>query len=186
MKAGVKFENERFEFDTKDYRSIALKASQYKPDLIIISGYSVHLYPLIAALRNYGLIHDGNVITTLDLIDLLHNKGSRQELAGIAFTTPDYEIPGAVKDAPSWAKRYEQQFGKEPSYVEAYAYDTGRIMVSAFKKSGKVDNTSLRAVLPFFGVCGKITVDQDGDLSSKLHIAQITADGGVKQVDSHL
>lgn len=185
-KLGVQYKNERFEFDTKDYRSIALKVAQYKPDLIVISGYSVHLYPLITALRNYGLIHDGNVISTLDLIDLLHNKGDRQQLAGVAFTAPEYEIPGLVKEAAAWAKRYEQKFAREPSYVEAYAYDTGRILVTAYKKFGNIDGRSLRDILPFSGVSGKITLDQDGDLSSKLHVAQITANGSVKQIDDKL
>jgi branched-chain amino acid transport system substrate-binding protein len=185
-KLGVDYKNERFDFDTKDYRSIALKVKQYNPDLIIVSGYSVHLLPLISALRNYQLVHDGNVIATLDLIDLLHSKVDRNGLAGVAFTSPDYEIPGVVKDAPAWAKRYEQRFGKEPSYVEAYAYDTGRIFVSTYKRFGKIDGQSLRAVLPFYGICGKVTIDRDGDLNSKLHVAQVTPDGAIKQIDNRL
>ncbi len=180
-KQGIKFHRELFEFDNKDYRSLVLKAAQYKPDLIFVSGYSVHLYPIIVALRNYGLIKNGNVLTTLDLIDLLHNGTSKLELKDIAFTSPQYEISSNPK-ASSWAKRFQQTYKKEPSYVEAYAYDTGCLLVDAYHKSEKVDSESIRKVLPYKGICGEINIDKYGDLSTKLHVAQVTPTGGVKEI----
>lgn len=181
---GAAYQNERYDFNTKDFRSIGLKVAQYKPDLIILGGcYSVHLYPLISALRTYGLIRDANVITTLDLIDLLHNRTNSGELTGIAFVAPDFEIPGVVKESKAWAERYKQKFQQEPSYVESYAYDTGKILTRTYKRFGKVDDTSIRSTLPFRGVSGEITIDKDGDLNSKLHVAEVMSNGAIQQID---
>ncbi len=181
-KLGVEHQREIFDFDCKDYRSMVLKAQQYKPDLIIVSGYSVHVYPILEALRNYGLIKKDNVISTLDFIDLIHNGTPRSELVGVAFTCPPYEISGAGQQKNAWAEKFKQRFKKDPSYVEAYAYDTGRIIVSAYKKYGKVDEDSIRKTLPFQGVCGEINIDKDGDLNTKLRVAHLDKNGLVKQI----
>jgi len=72
-RAGIDCQSEVFDFDTKDYRTVALKAAQYKPDLIMIGAFSVQIRPMLAALRNYDVLKKDNVICTLDFIELLHN-----------------------------------------------------------------------------------------------------------------
>ncbi len=179
-KLGIENHRETFEFDNKDYRTIALKAAQYKPDLILITAFSVHIYPMLGALRSYGLIKNNNVLSTLDFIDLIHNKTPISELVGVPFITPQYELTSASTDKKNWINQFEHIYKKDPSYVEAYAYDTGRIVVAAYKKCGKIDAQSIRKVLPFHGICGDINIDQDGDLNTKLEIAQVMPDGTVR------
>lgn len=173
---------EAFEFDTKQYRTIALKAKQYKPDLIFVSGFSFHIYPLLNALRTQGLIKDGSVMCTMDFVDLLHNKTPKAELVGVAFASPLMEIPKAVPSAADWRKRYQQQVGKEATYVAAYAYDTARVLVTALNKSGKVDTASIRGALPFDGITGSINLDKDGDLVSTIAVAKVGANGAITKV----
>lgn len=182
-RAGIDHRTEEFDFDTKDYRTLALKAAQYKPDLIMIGAFSVQIYPMLSALRSYGLVKKDNIICTLDFIDLLHNGTPRSELTGIPFIAPLYEVDAQGVGANQWAKRYEQRYGKQPSYVAAYGYETGRLIVAAYKKSGKVDAASLRAVLPMRGVCGEMSIDRDGDLDSKLWVAELDPSGRVRRVD---
>jgi branched-chain amino acid transport system substrate-binding protein len=184
-KLGIEYQRESFEFGTKDYRTIALKASKYKPDLIFIAGFSVHIYPILGALRQYGLIKDGNVLSTMDFIDLLHNNTAKAELTDLPFITPAFEL-SSIQSKPAvsdWSRRYEKAYKKSPSYVEAYAYDTGRILVAAYKKSGRSDVKSIRDVLPFHGISGDIALDQDGDLSIKLHVAKVSKDGKVSAIE---
>ena len=182
-KLGIQSHCETYNFDTKDYRTLVQKAVQYKPDLILIAGcYSVHVYPIIGALRSYGLLKSGNVLSTLDFIDLIHNKTPRSELVGIPFIAPAYEITSQNQERNDWTKRFEQNYKKDPSFVEAYAYDTGRIIAAAYKKFGKIDMQFIRGVLPFKGICGQINIDQDGDLNTKLEVAEVMPDGTVQTI----
>ncbi|MFQ6113617.1 MAG: ABC transporter substrate-binding protein [bacterium] len=181
--AGIEYKREMYEFGTKEYKTIVLKVSKYKPDLIFVSGFAFHIYPILGALRTYGMIQDGSVLCTLDLVDLLHNDTPRSELEGVAFIAPLYEIPGAIEGLKEWRQRFKTKFGKQPSYVEAYAYDTGRVIVAAYKKSGVVDADTIRSVLPFEGIVGEINLDQDGDLMATLAIAEISGEGTVTRVD---
>jgi branched-chain amino acid transport system substrate-binding protein len=183
-KLGITHKREHFDFDTKDFRAIALKAVEYKPDLILVAGFSVHIYPILGALRSYGLVKKENVLCTLDFIDLLHNKTPKSELVSVPFIVPSFELP-ALKTSgkvTAWTNRYEQLFKYDPSYIEAYAYDTGRIVVDAYNKYGTIGTESIRKILPFQGISGEINIDKDGDLSTKLHVAQVMPDGSVKEI----
>jgi ABC-type branched-subunit amino acid transport system substrate-binding protein len=182
-KSGIDYKSEVFDFDTKDYRTLALKAAQYKPDLIMIGAFSVQIYPMLSALRSYGLVKKDNLICTLDFIDLLHNGTPRSELVGIPFISPSCEVGADGELERRWAKRYQQKYGKYPTYVAAYAYETGRLVVAAYKKSGKVDSASIRSALPVHGMCGDINLDRDGDLDSKLWVAELDSAGKIKRID---
>lgn len=179
---GAEYKRERFEWSGSDYRALALKAKQYQPDLIMVNGYSVHLYPAISALRSLGLIKDLNTLAALDYGDLLYNDTPKAELVDVAFVCPQFEIPGAVPQSADWRKRYEALTGKRPSYVAAYAYDTGRVIAAAYLKNPKPTKSDLVAQLPVEGISGRVAVDAEGDLASTLTIAQVLADGRVEEV----
>ncbi len=181
-KVGIEACRETFTWDTKDFKTLALKAVQYKPDLIIVAGHSVQVYPILGALRSYGLVGKDNVICSLDFIDLIHNQTPKSELIGISFVAPPFEITSGNPARKEWVDRFKNTYKKDPSYVEAYAYDGGQIVVAAYKKYGKIDTQSIRKVLPFHGICGDINIDQDGDLNTKLGIAQVTPDGTVRLI----
>jgi ABC-type branched-subunit amino acid transport system substrate-binding protein len=182
-KAGIVSMREVYDFGTTEYGPIALKAAEFKPDLVMVSGFSTSIYPMVKALRALDLIKDGNVICAMDFIDLLHNNTPREELAGIAYVAPYFDLPGVVAGAADWIARYKQRFdGKEPSYIGAYGYDTARIIVTAYKKAGVVTTDSIRGVLPYNGVTGTVTIDDDGDLASTLGIAKIGKSGDIEIV----
>lgn len=178
--AGIEFEHEIYDFGTTDYNNIVLKARQFKPDVVVVNGFSFHHYPILKALRTYGLIDGGGVIFGMDFVDLLYNGTPRDELKGVSFVTPIFEIPGAVATAADWRKRYEAAFGKAPSYVEAYAYDNARIIVAAKKAGGNVSVDSIRKVLPFSGVTGEINLDQDRDIIATVANAKVNDKGEVE------
>jgi branched-chain amino acid transport system substrate-binding protein len=180
-KAGIEVMREAFEFRTRDYSTLALKAAKFKPDLIIVNGFSFHLYPIVKALRTLGLVDNGNVLCGMDYVDLLHNDTPRNELKGVAFTTPVFELKdGAPDGAKAWIKKYEARFNQPPSFVGAYGYDVGRIVAAALKSSGKVTVESIRAQLPYNGIAGKIELDADGDLTSTLAVGLVAEDGSVE------
>ena len=178
---GIEVMREAFEFRTRDYSTLALKAAQFKPDLIIVNGFSFHLYPIIKALRTLDLIDNGSVLAGMDYVDLLHNETPRNELKGVAFTTPVFELPdSAPAQAGAWIEKYQARFNQQPSFVGAYGYDVGRIIAAALKDAGEVTVESIRAQLPYDGVSGKIALDDDGDLTSTLGVGLIAEDGSVE------
>jgi ABC-type branched-subunit amino acid transport system substrate-binding protein len=146
-----------------------------------VSGYAFHVYPIIRALREYDLVKNASVICTLDYIDLLHSDTPVDDLKGIAFTAPLCEIPGRVPGYTAWRSEFVRRFGKNPSYVDAYAYDTGRIVAMSLKSTGKVDADGIRKMLPFDGIVGRIELDQERDLKSTLVVGFLDEHGNVQE-----
>ncbi|MBM3511114.1 MAG: ABC transporter substrate-binding protein [Alphaproteobacteria bacterium] len=182
-KRGIEFQTEYYDFGNKDYSALALKARAYNPDMVIVEGFSFHVYPALKSLRTYGLADKpGRVIAALDMIDLIYNKTDRNELKGFAFLIPDFELPGKNPKAGEWRARFKAKYNSDPTYVEAYAYDTARVVVAAYKKAGKVDTASILSVMPFDGLVGKIELDQDRDIKGSVSIAIFNDKGDIEEV----
>lgn len=180
--AGVTVERELFEFNNQDYKNLAAKAASTKPDLIFIVGYSFHLRPLIRELRAHDLVRDGRVMGVTDVVDFLYDGTARDELQGMVFAAPLFDIPGAVAGADKWRARFKNRFGKEPSYVPAYAYDNAWAIVRAYAQTGKVTVESIRNALPFNGTTGTVELDEDGDIVATVAIARVNSEGRVEIV----
>jgi branched-chain amino acid transport system substrate-binding protein len=181
-KDGVKVTSEAYEFGTKDFKTLALKATRQNADLIYVCGYSFHLRPLLSDLRSLGAVQDGRVVGVMDVVDFLYDGTPKEELEGLVFASPQFDIPGAVPGADAWRARYVQKFGKNPSYVPAYAYDNARVIVRAYKQFGNASVESIRKVLPMQGVTGIIQLDADGDIIATVSMARVSASGTVEAV----
>lgn len=179
-RSGVQYQRELFEFDGADFRTLAEKAAKYKPDVVVISGYAFHVYPAIRALREVGLTNHASVISTLDFIDLLHGNQQKDDLKGIWFTSPECEIPNRIPGYQDWTNRFAARFGRQPSYVDAYAYDTAGIVVKAYHDDHKVDLPAILKATPYNGVVGRIIFDQERDLLSTLTVGYYTPGGVVE------
>ena len=171
-----------YDFDTSDYSNIALRAMNEDPDLYILSGYSFQIYGLMRALAAYG-VPPSKIVVTMDFVDLIYGDTPREELAGYYFTTPAFEIPGKSEQADAFRERYAARFGATPSYVEAFAYDTAAMVVTAYKNSGMVNPETIMALSPFTGVTGTVTFDEFGDVSGSTTVAQFGADGEITEVE---
>jgi len=181
--AGITSQEEAYDFDQRDFKNLALKVEKENPDLIFVIGYSIHLQPLLRDLRTRGLVTDGRVMSALDFIVFLYENSPREELLGVVFACPWFEIPGKVPDAGEWRDRYTQRFGRKPTYQEAYGYDTGGVMVKAYKEKGKVTTETILAALPYDGVTGTVRLDENRDLIGTLTIARVRPDGKVEEVN---
>jgi len=181
-RAGIKYRRELFDFGNKDFRPIAAKADAFKPDVVVVSGYAYHVYPALKALREFDLIKKASVIATLDYIDLLHGDFPKTDLADVSFTSPVCEIPGKVLGYQTWRSAFRKKYGKDASYVDAYAYDTARILAAAQAKAGKIDEKAIRSVLPFKGIVGTINLDKDRDLTSTLVVGHLDNKAEIHEV----
>jgi ABC-type branched-subunit amino acid transport system substrate-binding protein len=176
--SGIEFARESFAISTSDYRTLSLKALQFKPDLILIDCLSFQMLPLIQSLRAGGFKIDGNVLASMDFIFLLYGSEKvPEDVRGVSFISPLFEIPGGVPGADEWRKRYLARGGKEPNFIQAYAYDTAQVLVESYSRFGNVQTESLDKVFPFEGICGKLSLDKHRDLVSDLGFAKISLTG---------
>ena len=129
-------------------------------------------------MRTY--VKTGEVLTTMDFIDLLYKDIPTEELVGTVFTSPHFELPGVIPGLDDWKEAYKARFGTSATYASAYAYDTAAMIVTAYKNNGKVDTSTLRGVTPYQGLIGNIELDEDGDIVGSLGIGQVNADRSVK------
>jgi branched-chain amino acid transport system substrate-binding protein len=180
--AGIDYRREQYEFGLRDFKNLALKARDYRPDLIFTIGYSFHLKPLLRDLRAAGLVHDGSVVAAMDFVDMLYDGTPKAELMGIAFACPFFEVKNAIGDADPWRAKYQAKFGRKPTYVEAYAYDTAGLITKALSQNPQVTTQSIRSALPYAGITGNINLDKDGDLIATITIARLDASGNVVDV----
>ena len=139
------------------------------------------MYPFLKAVRTY--VKTGEVITTMDFIDLLYKDIPTSELAGTNFVSPHFELPGVIPALGAWKDKYKAKTARRRPmhrHASAYAYDTAWMIVEAYKKNGKVNTKTLRGVTPYNGLIGKIELDADGDIIGSLGIGQVNADRSVK------
>lgn len=180
--AGIDIRHEAYKFDEKDFKTLALKVEQEKPDLIFVIGYSFHLQPLIRDLRTRGLVTEGRVMAALDYIDFLYQGLPKEELRGVVFACPSFEIPGKIPGAAEWQARYVKRFNKKPTYVEAYGYDAAGVLVKAIKEKNSITTETIRAVLPYDGVTGRVELNENRDLLGTVTLARVAANGQVEEV----
>lgn len=183
IKQGIKFQREVFDWGFNDFNTLALKAKRFKPDLILVNGFAVQILPIIQALRAQKMVADGNILCVMDFIDLLYNNTPKSELVGVAYNAPEFEIPGVIAGKGEWQKRYNAKFGKIPNYVPAFAYDTGKLFVLSYVKTNGVSKDDIKAQLPYSGITGNITVDEQGDLNSRLGFMKVNIQGGLESIE---
>lgn len=179
---GITVTSEAFEFENRDFKTLALKAARANPDLVFVCGYSFQILPLIRDLRANGLVKNGRVMGVMDVVDFLYDGTPTAELDGLVFACPLFDIAGATPKAAEWRQRYQQRFNRNPSYVPAYAYDNAWALVKAYKNSGKVNVETIRAALPFQGITGDINLDADGDIIATVALAELGPDGKPRQI----
>ncbi len=180
--AGIEPHREIYEFSHSDFRTLALKAKAVRPDLIFVSGFSLHVSPIVRALQAESMVSDGNVLCIMDFNELLGDQDANKTFAGVAYIAPPFEFPENRPQRDEWSARFKARFGKTPNFVPAYAYDTGRLIVLAQAKSGKVNKQTIREQLPYSGISGSITVDDSGDLATPLGVVQVLEDGSLKRI----
>ena len=172
---GIDAHKEFFEWGFKEFRTVALKIKEYNPDLILVNAYASELERMIQTLKEYDLIKNENTWASMDLVDLLDSK-STVPLDGIVFDTAEYTL----NPNETFVSEYKKTYNFEPTYTSAYGYDTGRLIVQAWVKSGKVTPETLIAQTPYDGVTGRFIMDsKTRDLISTQTLGILNQDGKV-------
>lgn len=163
--------SEAYDVGTEDYKNIAVKVQQFKPDLIMLNGFGFTLAPIVKALQPLGLIENGNTIGTYDMIDTVSLLG-KDELEGIRVIAPLFVTrPEKVTD---WSNRFKEKFGRDPLYHNAYAYDMVTVINDAAKRLDLPATSEqwIEAIKAtnIEGITGSLSFDADGDLITPIEI----------------
>ena len=178
---GIEYAREAFDVGTKDYDTMVLKAKAFNPDLYLITGFSFNVYPIMKQMQRYG-IDPNQVMITLDFIDLLYNETPKEELVGYYYATSFFDLPGKSAKAAAFREGFKERYGKNPSYVEAYAYDTAGMIVAAQARHGKVTTETIMSITPYDGLTGTVDLDEHGDITGTVTLAHVEADGSIVEV----
>jgi branched-chain amino acid transport system substrate-binding protein len=165
---------EAYDFDTNDFRALAVKVREFHPDLIVLQGFQSHLVGLVRALRPYSLITDGNTIATYDMLDAASVLG-QDEIEGIRFAAPLFVSRADRPEVATWTAKFKKKFSEPPLYTDAFAYDMTMIIHDTARRL-KLPATSsqwieaLRAT-DISGVTGQLKFDEDGSLITPVELA---------------
>lgn len=158
---------EKYDFETTDFKPLAVKVRDFKPDLIVLQGFQTHLVGLVRALRPYSLITDGNTIGTYDVLDASQVLGP-DEMEGLRFAAPYFVTRSDTPELANWRSRFTAKYNMPPLYTDAFAYDMTMIINDAAKRltlpaTSEQWVTALRAT-NIQGVTGQLKFDEDGSL----------------------
>lgn len=166
-KEGIDSLVESFNPGKEDFKEIAVKFRDYKPDVIVMNGFQEDMVRMVRAFRPFGLLKDGNNISCYDLLDAAKLLGA-DEMEGLRVVAPRFETRASDTKIAEWRDRFEKRFKKAPLYTHAYAYDMVLVINDAAKRL-KLPATSeqwLDAIkkTDIAGVTGPLRFDDGGDL----------------------
>ncbi len=169
-----KIYSEPFQYGKKDFKDVAVKVRNFKPDLIILNAFPEEMVALVRAFRPLGLIKDGNVICTYDMLDAGTILGA-DESEGIRVVAPLFVSRPDSARVRAFRASFEAKYKKEPLYTHAFGYDMALIIHDAAKRLMLPANhtawiEALRAT-KIDGVTGPLTFDSDGDLITPQEVA---------------
>jgi len=170
---GITVFAEPYDFGRSDFKDIAVKLADAKPDLFILNGFQSDLVGLIRSLRPLSVITDGNTICTYDLMDAAKILGP-DEIEGIRIVAPLFESRPKETGIADWRNRYKARYGKEPFYTDAFAYDMMTAIGAAASSDPAPTNHAqwIQAIrnVDVPGITGPIRFDGDGDMITPLEV----------------
>jgi branched-chain amino acid transport system substrate-binding protein len=160
--------------DTKasNYRSLAVKIRQTRPDLVYFGGTTqTGAAQIVKDLRASGIkvpymVPDGCFENAF--ID----AAGKSAVEGSVYITfggvPPSELKGEGK---RFYEEYKKQFGVEPESYAAYGYEAARVVLEGIKRADKKDRKAIieavRTIKNFQGALGTWSFDENGDTSLK-------------------
>ena len=175
--------NEPFDVSMTNFKDVALKIRQAKPDAVFINGMDMHIPNIIKELTTNGMNHTGNLVFTFDLMDAIPLTAP-ELLEGLVANIPASELEYS-DTRKEWNARFIEKYGTTPNYTHAYAYDLGLILYDAARKCSADKNLSLKEALlstDISGITGQLEFSPEGLLKGK-YITSMYKNGKFEPVE---
>ena len=172
-KQGIQVFVEDYAIGLNDFKNLAVKVQQFKPDVIILNGFQNNLVGIVRAFRPLGLITQNNTIGSFDMLDAAIVLG-KDEIEGISVTAPFFVLYPENPKIAEWSKRFKEKYNQSPLYTDAFAYDMTSIIHDAAKRL-TLPATSEQWIQTLretniTGITGPLKFDEQGDLITPLEI----------------
>jgi len=164
---------EPYKIGESDFRSILTKVRGKKVDGIVLMGYGTEYIPLLRQMKEMGI-----QATILGNVDFVYDFVRKEETAeGAIFTAPAFSFGEYTSQGRKFIETFQAKFGREPAWDEAYSYDNILILAEALKRAQSFSTedvrTALLSIKDFEGVSGKISIQNDGDSLTTIHLATL-------------
>ncbi|MCB0318689.1 MAG: ABC transporter substrate-binding protein [Bdellovibrionales bacterium] len=159
--------NEDFNPEERDFRTVATKIADLKPDAVYIL-----LMPPQAAIfakQARSLGYAGDFFGTPPL-----GEYEQIKVAGDAFTDAWY-VTGDDKKADSFYKLYQSKYGYQPIVEAIYAYDSAKLLIEAVYH-GDI-NKSIHRETGFTGLLANYNFDETNTYLIPVGVHKITKNG---------
>jgi branched-chain amino acid transport system substrate-binding protein len=172
------------QLDTKasNYRSLAVKIKQLRPDIVYFGGTTQTnagqlAKDLVAAgVESKLMVPDGC------FENAFINSAGKENLEGRVYITfggvPGEKLTGKGKE---FYDNYKKRYGIEPEGYAAYGYESAKVVLDAIARAGKKDRTAIldavAATKDFQGALGTWSFDANGDTSLKTMSGNTVKDG---------
>ncbi len=125
---------EAYSKGSPDYRSTLAKVKAAKPDIVFLVSYEADAILLMRQSREIGLTPMAflGAGAGYSVVQFAKEKEISQGVFSSTQWTEDAPWPGSK----AWFQRYQKQFGKEPTYHAACAYESMMIMGQAATAAG--------------------------------------------------
>lgn len=178
---------ESYDSKTVDYKSIALKVKDFKPDLIILSGAPLNFVELVRAFRPLGLIHDANTICSYELLDASSTL-NQDELEGIRVVAPMFITRSDNAGVKGWTDHFSKKLRLMPTYTDAFAYDAVGIIYDVARHlmlpaSSEQWVEALHSA-KMDGVTGPMFFDSDGSSCAPVEVGLFKKGGVIPDLQS--
>lgn len=155
---------EPFLLSKTDMKDTALKIKSYNPDLLIINGFIPQMVNLVEELNVLGFDFEGKTLASIDMLDAAKEMDP-EKIEGIVVAAPEF-IVNETEKYLNWKERFENEFGYEPLYHHAYAYDMTLVINQAIKQKGSLLENIKNVEIE--GVTGQIKFDGDQSSEAKM------------------
>ena len=151
------------EVGKKDYGALISQLSSYKPDVVFLAGEHDDAGNLVKDFPKYGLTNTkfigGDGIDNEEFIRIGGKPSEGSVVIAAAPITNSHFI-----------EKYKKVFMQEPTGYAGNSYDAANILMNAIKKVKEKDPEKIAMAVAsttgFNGVSGKISFDENGDLTS--------------------
>lgn len=164
---------EPYEISQSDFRAILIKIRNKKVEAIVLMGYGNEYLPMLKQMKELKI--DARILGNIDFVFDFVRKDSVTD--GAVFVAPAFSFGEYTKKGKTFVKRFRAKFKRDPSWDEAYGYDTVMLLAKAIKKVKSDETDKIRTTIlqmkQFHGVSGNLEITPDGDTRTPMAITML-------------
>lgn len=169
--------HENYQEGDVDFKPQLAKIRAANPDVLFVPGYYTDCGLILKQVRR-DLGMDLPVVggDGWDSASLIGEIKGDLEGKGVYFGnhfSPDEKRP----EVQEFVKKFKERYGELPDAMAALGYDAARILIDAIKRAGSTESAKIRDAIEqtkdFFGVTGRISIDENHNARKPLLILQI-------------